>query len=99
MIQTHKSYNKIGYEPLQAVNEPTEQKTTHSIAQLTECISQNTGLVSSHLLPLQQVAKEQDSIIGVRPVDRFATDLIAAATRQKNFHIKVKVLHGGLRQG
>ncbi|BBV08592.1 TPA: anthrax toxin-like adenylyl cyclase domain-containing protein [Providencia stuartii] len=99
MIQTHKIYNKIGYEPLQAANESTEQKTTHSIAQLTECISQNTGLVSSHLLPLQQVAKEQDSIIGVRPVDRFATDLIAAGYPTKNFHIKGKSASWGAQAG
>lgn len=76
MIPIHKYHHKISNEYHENLTPSTEQKCIHSIERLVEEVSRNTGIVSSHLSPLHQVAKEQDCIIGIRPVDRFATQLI-----------------------
>ncbi|QIC16071.1 adenylate cyclase [Providencia vermicola] len=99
MIPIHKYHHKISNEYHENLTPSTEQKCTYSIERLVEEVSRNTGIVSSHLSPLHQVAKEQDCIIGIRPVDRFATQLIAAGNPTKGFHIKGKSASWGAQAG
>lgn len=70
-----------------------------SMDQLVKQVSETSGLVSAHLAPLQSIAQAQNCIIGVRPVDRLATDLIAAGYPTKGFHIKGKSASWGAQAG
>ncbi|SDU38108.1 anthrax toxin-like adenylyl cyclase domain-containing protein [Pseudomonas orientalis] len=66
---------------------------------LLEQVKQQTGIVSSHLEPLQQIAATTNSIIGIRPVESVATGLIEAGHPTKNFHIKGKSANWGPQAG
>jgi adenylate cyclase ExoY len=56
-------------------------------------------MVPSHLVPLQEIAAQTNSIIGVRPVETVATGLIEAGHPTKNFHIKGKSANWGPQAG
>lgn len=66
---------------------------------LIETIRHRTGIVHGHLALLQDVAHRRDTIIGIRPVDMNATDLIDAGYPTKGFHIKGKSANWGPQAG
>jgi len=61
-----------------------------SLGAQVEQIRLQTGIVPAHLVPLQQLAQQYNVVIGIRPVDPLATDLIEAGHPTKDFHIKGK---------
>jgi len=66
---------------------------------LVEQVKAQTGIVPSHLAPLQQIAAATNSIIGIRPVESVATGLIEAGHPTKDFHIKGKSANWGPQSG
>jgi adenylate cyclase ExoY len=54
------------------------------------CRTEKVGIVPEHLVKLQTLAQEKNCIIGIRPVDEMATDLIKDGHPTKGFHIKGK---------
>lgn len=66
---------------------------------LLEKVQHRTGIVASHLVPLQSVAKEHNCIIGIRPVEAVATGLIEEGHPTKDFHIKGKSANWGPQAG
>ncbi|WP_336192774.1 anthrax toxin-like adenylyl cyclase domain-containing protein [Providencia stuartii] len=87
-------------QPETSLNHQTVESTQgEHIDQLVKKVSETSGLVSTHLAPLQAVAQTQNCIIGIRPVDRLATDLIAAGYPTKGFHIKGKSASWGAQAG
>ncbi|WP_411566473.1 anthrax toxin-like adenylyl cyclase domain-containing protein [Pseudomonas orientalis] len=66
---------------------------------LLERVKEQTGIVSSHLEPLQRIAVTTNSIIGIRPVESVATGLIEAGHPTKDFHIKGKSANWGPQAG
>jgi hypothetical protein len=66
---------------------------------LIERVKAQTGIVSSHLDPLQHIAAATNSIIGIRPVESVATGLIEAGHPTKDFHIKGKSANWGPQAG
>jgi hypothetical protein len=66
---------------------------------LIETLRHRTGIVHGHLALLQDVAQRHDTVIGIRPVDANATDLIAAGYPTKGFHIKGKSANWGPQAG
>lgn len=69
------------------------------IQTLVDFIKDKTGVVPKHLLPLQCLASELNCIIGVRPIDKLATELIASGYPTKGFHIKGKSACWGPQAG
>jgi hypothetical protein len=53
-------------------------------------VTSRTGLVAEHLPKLQALAERENLIIAFRPVERYATQLIAEGYPTKDFHIKGK---------
>jgi Anthrax toxin LF subunit len=80
------------------VSTPTSQ-TGASVDRLIETLRPRTGIVPRHLALLQGVAHQYDTIIGIRPVDMNATDLISAGYPTKGFHIKGKSSNWGPQAG
>lgn len=66
-------------------------------AALVEKVKFHTGIVPRHLLALQDVAREYNCIIGIRPVDAIAAQLIDEGYPTKGFLIKGKSANWGLR--
>jgi len=66
---------------------------------LADSIKDKTGIVYSHLIPLQQLASDLNCIISFRPVDSLATDLIESGHPTKGFHIKGKSASWGPQAG
>ncbi|PMS12628.1 adenylate cyclase [Trinickia caryophylli] len=62
---------------------------------LVEQVAGSTGVVRAHLVKLQSFAREHQCLIGIRPVDRLATDLIEDGYPTKGFHIKGKSANWG----
>lgn len=69
------------------------------LQQQVDLIKDKTGMVLAHLLPLQRVASDFNSIIGFRPVDKLATELIERGYPTKGFHIKGKSASWGAQAG
>lgn len=69
------------------------------VARLMESVRDRTGIVASHLIPLLNVAKEYNCIIGMRPVEAVATGLIEDGHPTKDFHIKGKSANWGPQAG
>ncbi|CAM3739750.1 anthrax toxin-like adenylyl cyclase domain-containing protein [Vibrio aquimaris] len=67
--------------------------------QLIDNIAEKSGIVKTHLLPLQQVAHETQQIISFRPVDRMSTGLIEEGYPTKGFAIKGKSSNHGPQAG
>lgn len=66
-----------------------------TLGMLCARVQGETGVVPAHLVKLQRVAGEHNCLIGIRPVDRFATDLIESGYPTKGFHIKGKSANWG----
>lgn len=77
----------------------TAPEATDSVRIAFERTRKQTGIVPSHLVPLQEIAAQTNSIIGVRPVETVATGLIDAGHPTKNFHIKGKSANWGPQAG
>ena len=75
------------------------QETNNSVNLALERVRGQTGIVPSHLAPLQNIAVDTNSIIGVRPVETVATGLIEAGHPTKDFHIKGKSANWGPQAG
>ncbi|RTX94332.1 adenylate cyclase [Pseudomonas sp. C 49-2] len=75
------------------------QNTIDPISVAFERIREKTGMVPSHLVPLQNIAAATNTIIGVRPVETVATGLIEAGHPTKDFHIKGKSANWGPQAG
>lgn len=69
------------------------------LLQVIENVQYRTGIAASHLMPLQNVAKEKNCIIGIRPVEAVATGLIEDGHPTKDFHIKGKSANWGPQSG
>jgi len=79
---------------------PSAAKTTTAdLSQVVENVRLRTGIVTSHLMPLQNVAKAHNCIIGIRPVETVATGLIEEGHPTKDFHIKGKSANWGPQAG
>lgn len=59
----------------------------------------NTGVLPEHLQPLQEVARQHNCIIGIRPVDQHAAELIRAGHPTKGLNIKGKSASWGVQAG
>lgn len=95
-------FNRMSYTPCNySMNsqETTDKTTRVDLLQQVELIKDKTGMVSAHLLPLQQVASDLNCIIGFRPVDKLATELIERGYPTKGFHIKGKSASWGAQAG
>jgi adenylate cyclase ExoY len=77
--------------PLQDMNDP--------VYAAFERVRGKTGIVPSHLVPLQRIAAQTNSIIGVRPVEAVATGLIENGHPTKDYHIKGKSANWGPQAG
>lgn len=77
----------------------TAQEKNDPISVAFERVRGKTGIVSSHLVPLQEIAAQTNSIIGVRPVETVATGLIEDGHPTKDFHIKGKSANWGPQAG
>lgn len=66
---------------------------------LVKCVAKKSGIAPRHLAPLQQIAQGYNSIIGIRPVERIATELIENGYPTKNLHIKGKSANWGPQAG
>ncbi|PKH22543.1 adenylate cyclase [Enterobacterales bacterium CwR94] len=88
------------------INTPTADAVTKNASQalssdkkLNEiqnlCRENGVGIVPEHLLKLQTLSQEKNYIIGIRPVDAMATDLIENGHPTKGFHIKGKSANWG----
>ncbi|WP_446739924.1 anthrax toxin-like adenylyl cyclase domain-containing protein [Pseudomonas sp. TH31] len=64
-----------------------------------EKVQHRTGIVASHIVSFQNVAKEHNCIIGIRPVETVATGLIEEGHPTKDFHIKGKSANWGPQAG
>ncbi len=82
-------------------NQPnnTVQPTNDPARASFERIKELTGIVPSHLMPLQHIAATTNTIIGIRPVENVATGLIEAGHPTKDFHIKGKSANWGPQAG
>ena len=92
------SLNTLRHSPTDQPIGPPQEMNDPVIAAF-ERARENTGIVSSHLLPLQKIAAQTNSIIGIRPVENVATGLIEAGHPTKNFHIKGKSANWGPQAG
>lgn len=77
--------------PLPSTNDP--------MSALLATVKEQTGILPSHLAPLQKIAVATNSIIVIRPVESAATGLIAAGHPTKDFHIKGKSANWGPQAG
>lgn len=79
---------------------PSVAKTNApDVSQVAENVRPRTGIVASHLVPLQNLAKAHNCIIGIRPVETVATGLIEEGHPTKDFHIKGKSANWGPQAG
>lgn len=76
-----------------SLEESLPKKQLAEVADL--CEKENIGIVPIHLVKLQRLSQEANTIIGIRPVDMMATDLIANGYPTKGFHIKGKSANWG----
>jgi len=84
---------------LHALQSYRAQGANDPAADLVGQVKNQTGIVTSHLAPLQGIAVITNSIIGVRPVETVATGLIEAGHPTKDFHIKGKSANWGPQAG
>jgi hypothetical protein len=62
-------------------------------------IKDRTGVVTTHLVRIQEVAKEQNCVIALRPVETAATGLIESGWPTKGLHVKGKSSNWGVQAG
>ncbi|AOI39204.1 adenylate cyclase [Burkholderia oklahomensis EO147] len=99
-LSTHPGVTGAMHQELHGATDTTRPSATRraadpGLATLVERVRGETGVVPAHLIELQRVAREHDCLIGIRPVDRFATDLIESGHPTKDFHIKGKSANWG----
>ncbi|WP_187153312.1 anthrax toxin-like adenylyl cyclase domain-containing protein [Candidatus Arsenophonus triatominarum] len=82
-----------------SIHENEIKKNENEIQQLVDMVKKDTGVCSSHLIPLHELAKEMNCIISIRPVDKFATEYIENGYPTKNFNIKGKSASWGPQAG
>ncbi|MGZ9711176.1 anthrax toxin-like adenylyl cyclase domain-containing protein [Glaciimonas sp. GNP009] len=70
-----------------------------SIKDVIDHVSSQTGIVTAHLAPLQKLAQDYNCIIGFRPVDPLATELIENGHPTKRFCDKGKSASWGPQAG
>ncbi|AZF04405.1 anthrax toxin-like adenylyl cyclase domain-containing protein [Pseudomonas sp. R5-89-07] len=102
MITAVTSPSALSLEVLQRNQALVQASTTLEVDArhaLVDQVKAQTGIVSSHLDPLQQIAAATNSIIGIRPVESVATGLIEAGHPTKDFHIKGKSANWGPQSG
>lgn len=75
------------------------KNTATDLLQVMDKVQHQTGIVASHLAPSQSVAKQHNCIIGIRPVETVATELIEEGHPTKDFHIKGKSADWGPQAG
>ncbi len=92
-LETHFA-SQISLSPQQHVNSVSE-----NIDELIAQIKDETGIVTSHLQPLEKLASQTNCIIAIRPVEKIATQLIMAGHPTKNLHIKGKSASWGPQAG
>lgn len=84
------------------INRSPQQYVTSVSENIDELIAQikdETGVVTSHLQPLEKLASQTNCIIAIRPVEKIATQLIMAGHPTKNLHIKGKSASWGPQAG
>jgi len=84
---------------LHQIPDPRSPGYRDHLAQLVAKVKGETGVIGSDLIGLQNISYEYNTIIGIRPVDRFATGLIEAGYETKGFHIKGKSASWGPQAG
>ncbi|AZF57478.1 anthrax toxin-like adenylyl cyclase domain-containing protein [Pseudomonas sp. R11-23-07] len=102
MITAVTSPSALSLEVLQRNQALVQASTTSEVGAphaLIDQLKARTGIVSSHLAPLQRIAAATNSIIGIRPVESVATGLIEAGHPTKDFHIKGKSANWGPQSG
>ena len=73
------------------LNSPVNNSNAEDRLQmLADSLKKDTGIVGSHLVPLQKMAAETRTVIGIRAVDKLATQLIDDGYPTKNLHVKGK---------
>ncbi|WP_248752697.1 CyaA/EF/ExoY family adenylyl cyclase toxin [Pseudomonas sp. MWU15-20650] len=77
----------------------TSPQALAPVSVAAEHVKEKTGIVSSHLIPLQNIAAQTNTIIGIRPVESVATGLIEDGHPTKDFHIKGKSADWGPQAG
>lgn len=95
--------SRFSPRPVAAAHAPAQSRLSASaqgqerarIDALVEQVGGATGIVRAHLVKLQSFAREHQCVIGIRPVDRLATDLIEDGYPTKGFHIKGKSANWG----
>lgn len=100
MIPSLTSPSAHSLDALQHYRRASPVENTHdALSGLIERVKDTTGIVASHLAPLQNISVATNSIIGIRPVESVATGLIEAGHPTKDFHIKGKSANWGPQAG
>lgn len=106
-----KTPQRLSYQTESAhLESPTARQISHSSQQHVVSIGENideliaqikdeTGLLTSHLQPLEKLASQINCIIAIRPVEKIASQLIMAGHPTKNLHIKGKSASWGPQAG
>jgi len=84
---------------LQNIADPRSADYPAHVDRLIAKVRDETGVIGGDLAGLQKVAYQYNTIIGIRPVDRFATGLIGSGYETKGFHIKGKSASWGPQAG
>ncbi|MDD0976408.1 anthrax toxin-like adenylyl cyclase domain-containing protein [Pseudomonas fontis] len=86
-------------ELTQATSKEQASAAAKALASVIDTVKDHTGIVTSHLARLQAVAKAQNCVIAIRPVENAATGLIESGSPTKNLHIKGKSSNWGPQAG
>jgi len=96
IVPTPKSFVSNEYPHLSPSEKSLPKGNEDRLTEVKElCRREHVGVVPDHLVELQILAKEKNCIIGIRPVDEMATDLIEKGHPTKGFHIKGKSANWG----
>jgi hypothetical protein len=79
--------------------DPTSASYPARLESMASKLKDDTGVVMSDLPRLQKLSYQYNTIVGIRPVDRFATGLIEEGYETKGFHVKGKSASWGPQAG
>ncbi|WP_233867518.1 CyaA/EF/ExoY family adenylyl cyclase toxin [Paraburkholderia adhaesiva] len=79
--------------------DPTSASYPARLEAMALKLEDDTGVVVSDLPKLQKLSYQYNTIIGIRPVDKFATGLIEEGYETKGFHVKGKSASWGPQAG
>jgi len=102
VINAHRSAssrNQAPLEPRPSNPQSHAQSALNSVEAAAARAQDGTGILSDHLIPLQSLATQTNTIIGIRPVESVATGLIREGHPTKDFHIKGKSADWGPQAG